>query len=160
MPSLAGNPTISQHMEEAQHCDTNTDDFYQALYTALPTACIFTSVPLPESSSDAQCVGATTSGPSHSLPLTRAWDESDANDITIGVPETAEGSEEVVMNSDESMKEQQNAESNKMTEVNTMTETNQTTETNPMTETNQMIETNQMTGANLILKLLVSFLPL
>ena len=40
------------------------------------------------------------------------WDESDANgrsrlnDITIGVPETAEDSEEVVMNSDESMKEQ------------------------------------------------------
>ena len=117
MPSLAGNPTISQHMA------------------------------LPESSSDAQCVGATTSGPSHSLPLTRTWDESDANsrstlnDITIGVPETAEDSEEVVMNSDGSMKELQNAESNKMTEVNTMTETNQTTETNPMTETNQMIET-------------------
>lgn len=42
------------------------------------------------------------------------------------------------MNSDESKKEQQNAESNKIIEVNTMT------------ETNQMIETNQMTGANLI----------
>ena len=38
-------------MQVVQQHDVNTDSVYRALYQILPGACIFTSVPLPESES-------------------------------------------------------------------------------------------------------------
>lgn len=43
-------PTV-RRTQVVQQYDVNTDSFYHALYQILPGACIFTSVPLPESDS-------------------------------------------------------------------------------------------------------------
>ena len=54
--------------QKDQQCSINTDNFYQGLYAAIPTACIFTSVSLPEFDSVAHNVTMiTTSRPSDSL---------------------------------------------------------------------------------------------
>ena len=56
----------------------NTDNFYNALFATIPTACIFTSVPLPESNS----VNVTTGIPSDSQ-MTDAGVENQITDTAV-----------------------------------------------------------------------------
>ena len=76
----------TEHTQKDQQHSINTDNFYQALYAAIPTACIFTSVPLPESNSVTHNVTTiTTSRPSDSLTnqMTDTTVESQMTDTTV-----------------------------------------------------------------------------
>ena len=76
----------TEHTQKDQQHSINTDNFYQALYAAIPTACIFTSVPLPESNSVTHNVTTiTTSRPSDSLTnqMTDTTVESQMTNITV-----------------------------------------------------------------------------
>ena len=138
----------TEHTQKDKQRSINTDNFYQALYAAIPTACIFTSVPLPESDSVTHNVTTiTTSRPSDSLTnqMTDTVVENQMTDTVVEDQMTDTVVENQMTNT---------VVENQMTDTVVENQMTNTVVENQMTDTvveNQMTDTvveNQMTEAN------------
>ena len=125
--------------QKDQQCSINTDNFYQALYAAIPTACIFTSVPLPESDSVTHNVTTiTTSRPSDSL-TNQMTDTVVENQMTDTVVEN-QMTDTVVKN-----QMTDTVVENQMTDTVVEKQMTDTVVENQMTEANNLAVENQVT---------------